>query len=42
MEMLEETRKPDVVIIGAGPAGTSASIHLSKAGVRHLILEKNT
>jgi len=29
-----------VVIIGAGPAGTSTSIFLSKAGVPHIILEK--
>jgi geranylgeranyl reductase family protein len=30
----------DVVIIGAGPAGVGSSIYLSKAGIRHIILEK--
>ncbi|MEO6537100.1 MAG: geranylgeranyl reductase family protein [Ferruginibacter sp.] len=29
-----------VIIIGAGPAGASASIFLSKAGIHHIILEK--
>ena len=29
-----------VIIIGAGPAGASASIFLSKAGINHIILEK--
>ena len=29
-----------VIIIGAGPAGASASIFLSKAGIHHVILEK--
>jgi geranylgeranyl reductase family protein len=29
-----------VIIIGAGPAGAAASIFLSKAGIHHLILEK--
>ncbi|GJQ64366.1 MAG: geranylgeranyl reductase [Melioribacteraceae bacterium] len=30
----------DVVIIGAGPAGSSAGYHLAKAGVKTLILDK--
>ena len=30
-----------VIIIGAGPAGCGTSFFLSKAGVRHLILEKD-
>jgi len=29
-----------VIIVGAGPAGAAASIFLSKAGIQHLILEK--
>ncbi|MEP6713361.1 MAG: geranylgeranyl reductase family protein [Ferruginibacter sp.] len=29
-----------VIIIGAGPAGASASIFLTKAGIHHIILEK--
>lgn len=29
-----------VIIIGAGPAGVGASIYLSKAGIPHVILEK--
>ena len=32
----------DVVIIGAGPAGTSCGIELAKAGVPSLIVEKRT
>lgn len=31
-----------VVIIGAGPAGCSASMYLSKAGIHHVILDKAT
>jgi menaquinone-9 beta-reductase len=31
-----------VVIIGAGPAGVGTSIYLSKAGIPHIILEKET
>ncbi len=30
----------DVVIIGAGPAGLSASLHLTKQKIHHLIIEK--
>lgn len=40
--MLNPVTETKVVIIGAGPAGMAASIHLSKAGIRHLILEKST
>ncbi len=29
-----------VIILGAGPAGAGASIYLSKAGIKHVILEK--
>ena len=32
----------DVVIIGAGPAGCSASIYLAKFGIPHVIVEKET
>ena len=32
---------PDVVIIGAGPAGLTAAYELSKSGVRSTILEKD-
>ncbi|HTM67199.1 MAG TPA: NAD(P)/FAD-dependent oxidoreductase [Flavipsychrobacter sp.] len=31
-----------VVIVGAGPAGAGTSIYLSKAGIPHVILEKET
>jgi geranylgeranyl reductase family protein len=31
-----------VIIVGAGPAGAAASIFLSKAGIPHVILEKET
>lgn len=31
-----------VIIIGAGPAGIAASIYLSKAGIHHTIIEKQT
>jgi geranylgeranyl reductase family protein len=30
----------DVVVSGAGPAGTSASLFLTKAGIRHLLIDK--
>jgi menaquinone-9 beta-reductase len=32
----------DVVIIGAGPAGCSASLYLAQFGISHVILEKET
>lgn len=31
-----------VIIIGAGPAGAATSIFLSKAGIKHIILDKET
>ncbi len=31
---------PDVIIIGAGPAGSTLGCYLSKAGIDHVILEK--
>lgn len=31
----------DVVVVGAGPAGTSCAYHLAKAGARVLLLEKD-
>jgi geranylgeranyl reductase family protein len=33
---------PQIVIIGCGPAGISTSLFLSKAGIAHIILEKDT
>jgi geranylgeranyl reductase family protein len=32
--------KTQVIIVGAGPAGAAASVFLSKAGIQHVILEK--
>lgn len=32
----------DVIIIGAGPAGAGTSIYLTKAGIPHIIIEKET
>ncbi|NOQ36650.1 MAG: FAD-dependent oxidoreductase [Methylococcaceae bacterium] len=34
-------KKTDVVIIGAGPAGSSAATHLAQAGINVIVLEKN-
>ena len=31
----------DVIIVGAGPAGSSAAIHCNKLGLKTLILEKS-
>ncbi len=35
-----QSKNTDVVIVGAGPAGCAASMHLSKLGVDHMLLEK--
>jgi len=40
--MIPEKIETQVVIIGAGPAGAGASIYLTKAGIPHVILEKQT
>jgi len=37
----EEARHHDVIIVGGGQAGLSASWHLKQAGIDHIILEKN-
>lgn len=37
-----EILSTSVIIIGAGPAGTSASIFLSKFGISHIIIEKDS
>jgi menaquinone-9 beta-reductase len=38
--MLDEPRNFDVIIAGAGPAGSSASIHLANKGFRVLLVEQ--
>ncbi|MEC8738967.1 MAG: geranylgeranyl reductase family protein [Bacteroidota bacterium] len=35
-------KKTDVVVVGAGPAGCATSIYLSKMGIDHYLLEKDT
>lgn len=40
--MLSVPKQSDIVIIGAGPAGSSAATHLAKAGYEVVILEKAT
>ncbi|MEJ7649354.1 MAG: FAD-dependent oxidoreductase [Nakamurella sp.] len=32
----------DVIIVGAGPTGSSAAVHLARAGTDVLLLEKST
>jgi 1H-pyrrole-2-carbonyl-[peptidyl-carrier protein] brominase len=36
------TVKTDVVIVGAGPAGTASAMHLAKLGIRPVIVERET
>jgi len=36
-----DTRQADVIVVGAGPAGSSAAYHLAEAGVDVLLLEKS-
>ncbi len=38
---MNHTKQTDVVIIGAGPAGCSASIYLSQFGIPHIVVEKD-
>lgn len=38
---MQEKRKCDVIIIGAGPAGMSAAIYLKRAGINSVIIEKH-
>lgn len=42
--MVDKSRvlKTDVVIIGAGPSGCSASLYLSKLGGDHVLVEKDS
>src|SRR6267143_6971163 len=40
--MMRRNSEKDVVIIGAGPAGLTAAYELCKAGMRSVILEKDT
>ena len=34
-------KNPDVLIIGGGLAGLASGIHLSRAGLKVMLLEKN-
>ncbi|HEX7542627.1 MAG TPA: FAD-dependent monooxygenase, partial [Patescibacteria group bacterium] len=35
---MEENKIRDLVIIGAGPAGLSASVYASRYGIKHVII----
>ncbi|MCL1922661.1 MAG: geranylgeranyl reductase family protein [Propionibacteriaceae bacterium] len=38
----DSTHEADVIVVGAGPGGSSTAIHLAKAGLDVLLLEKTT
>ena len=38
--VVAETREADVVVVGAGPGGSSAAYHLARHGLTVLLLEK--
>src|SRR2546421_12951325 len=38
--VMADAREADVVVVGAGPGGSSAAYHLAKHGLRVLLLEK--
>ena len=38
--VVTETRTADVVVVGAGPGGSSAAYHLARHGLSVLLLEK--
>ena len=33
-------KQTDVVVVGGGQAGIAASEHLTKAGIKHIVLER--
>lgn len=39
---IQEKRKCEVIIVGAGPAGISAAIYLKRAGIEPVVFEKET
>jgi geranylgeranyl reductase family protein len=42
MTRTTDARQADVIVVGAGPAGSSAAFHLAEAGVDVLVLDKAT